>query len=97
MLNNSLPFTYAVKLMCLWETGRSVTLDPKRNIVVPEDRYGLHAIDVLDPDMVCSSSSYLLCLSYMVFRFKTLLWSKIFHFYLGGLGGGGYDSVIFAL
>ncbi|KAI5563246.1 hypothetical protein BDE02_15G103600 [Populus trichocarpa] len=34
------------------QTGRSVTLDPKRNIVVPEDRYGLHAIDVLDPDMI---------------------------------------------
>ncbi|KAJ6761139.1 LECITHIN-CHOLESTEROL ACYLTRANSFERASE-RELATED [Salix purpurea] len=34
------------------QTGRSVTLDPKKNIVVPEDRYGLHAIDVLDPDMI---------------------------------------------
>ncbi|KAJ6889201.1 hypothetical protein NC652_030105 [Populus alba x Populus x berolinensis] len=34
------------------QTGRSVTLDPKTNIVVPDDRYGLHAIDVLDPDMI---------------------------------------------
>lgn len=32
--------------------GKTVSLDPKTNIVVPEDRYGLYAIDVLDPDMV---------------------------------------------
>lgn len=33
-------------------TGKTVSLDPKTNISVPDDRYGLHAIDVLDPDMV---------------------------------------------
>lgn len=33
-------------------TGKTVTLDPKTSILVPEDRYGLHAIDVLDPDLV---------------------------------------------
>lgn len=33
-------------------TGKTVSLDPKTNIRVPDDRYGLHAIDVLDPDMV---------------------------------------------
>lgn len=29
-----------------------MSLDSKTNIVVPEDRDGLYAIDVLDPDMV---------------------------------------------
>ncbi|KAF6136854.1 hypothetical protein GIB67_043243 [Kingdonia uniflora] len=43
--------------MKLWSrfdpnTGRTVSLDPKSNIVVPEDRFGLYAIDVLDPDLV---------------------------------------------
>lgn len=33
-------------------TGQTVSLDPTTNIMVPEDRYGLHAIDVLDPDMI---------------------------------------------
>jgi hypothetical protein len=28
-------------------------MDPKSTIVVPEDRHGLDAIDVLDPDLVC--------------------------------------------
>ncbi|OMO65797.1 Lecithin:cholesterol/phospholipid:diacylglycerol acyltransferase [Corchorus olitorius] len=33
-------------------TGRTVSLDEGSRIVVPEDRYGLYAIDVLDPDMI---------------------------------------------
>lgn len=33
-------------------TGKSVSLDQNTNIVVPQDRDGLYAIDVLDPDMV---------------------------------------------
>lgn len=33
-------------------TGKTVSLDQKTNIAVPEDRYGLYAIDVLDPDMI---------------------------------------------
>ncbi|KAL8167677.1 hypothetical protein V2J09_009176 [Rumex salicifolius] len=33
-------------------TGKTVSLDPNTNVVVPEDRYGLYAIDVLDPDMI---------------------------------------------
>lgn len=33
-------------------TGKTVSLDSKSSIVVPEDRFGLHAIDVLDPDMI---------------------------------------------
>eukprot|EP00262_Sarcandra_glabra_P017622 TRINITY_DN6080_c0_g1_i1.p1 TRINITY_DN6080_c0_g1~~TRINITY_DN6080_c0_g1_i1.p1 ORF type:complete len:536 (-),score=86.36 TRINITY_DN6080_c0_g1_i1:97-1704(-) len=38
-------------------TGRTVSLDPKTRIVVPEDRYGLYAIDVLDPDMIIGRDS----------------------------------------
>ncbi|KMT03695.1 hypothetical protein BVRB_8g188460 [Beta vulgaris subsp. vulgaris] len=33
-------------------TGKTVSLDSNTNIVVPEDRYGLYAIDVLDPDLI---------------------------------------------
>nr|XP_010927089.1 lecithin-cholesterol acyltransferase-like 4 [Elaeis guineensis] len=33
-------------------TGKTVSLDEKTKIIVPEDRYGLYAIDVLDPDMI---------------------------------------------
>lgn len=69
--------------MSLCETGRSVTLDPKTNIVVPDDRYGLHAIDVLDPDMVLSLSSYLLCSFYMVFRFETVMFPLKFVLIIG--------------
>ncbi|PSR87636.1 Lecithin-cholesterol acyltransferase-like [Actinidia chinensis var. chinensis] len=38
-------------------TGKTVCLDPKTSIMVPEDRYGLHAIDVLDPDLVIGRES----------------------------------------
>ncbi|KAK1304259.1 Lecithin-cholesterol acyltransferase-like 4 [Acorus calamus] len=33
-------------------TGQTVSMDQKTKILVPEDRFGLHAIDVLDPDMI---------------------------------------------
>ncbi|KAJ4827512.1 hypothetical protein Tsubulata_038358 [Turnera subulata] len=33
-------------------TGRTESLDRKTSIMVPQDRYGLHAIDVLDPDLI---------------------------------------------
>ncbi|KNA24954.1 hypothetical protein SOVF_010990 [Spinacia oleracea] len=33
-------------------TGKTVSLDPNTTIVVPEDRHGLYAIDVLDPDLI---------------------------------------------
>ncbi|KAJ0982650.1 hypothetical protein J5N97_010905 [Dioscorea zingiberensis] len=33
-------------------TGQTVCLDEKTKIVVPEGRYGLYAIDCLDPDMI---------------------------------------------
>jgi hypothetical protein len=32
--------------------GKTVSVDEKITIAVPEDRYGLYAIDTLDPDMV---------------------------------------------
>lgn len=35
-----------------FDVGKTVSLDSNTNIVVPEDRYGLYAIDVLDPDLV---------------------------------------------
>lgn len=37
------------------ETGKTVSLDQNTRIVVPEDRFGLLAIDALDPDMVCGA------------------------------------------
>lgn len=40
-----------------------MSLDSKSSIVVPEDRFGLHAIDVLDPDMVRYVSW--LCITYI--------------------------------
>ncbi|KAG2688075.1 hypothetical protein I3843_09G077400 [Carya illinoinensis] len=33
-------------------TGTTMSLDPKSSVMVPEDRFGLYAIDVLDPDMI---------------------------------------------
>lgn len=38
-------------------TGKTVSVDEKTNIVVPEDRYGLYAIDTLDPDMIIGDDS----------------------------------------
>jgi len=28
-------------------------MDPNSTIMIPEDRHGLYAIDILDPDLVC--------------------------------------------
>jgi hypothetical protein len=36
----------------LYGAGKTVSVDEKITIAVPEDRYGLYAIDTLDPDMV---------------------------------------------
>ncbi|OEL29302.1 Lecithin-cholesterol acyltransferase-like 4 [Dichanthelium oligosanthes] len=33
-------------------TGKTVSVNEKTRIIVPEDRYGLYAIDTLDPDMI---------------------------------------------
>ncbi|XP_051218933.1 lecithin-cholesterol acyltransferase-like 4 [Lolium perenne] len=38
-------------------TGKTVSVDEKITIVVPEDRYGLYAIDTLDPDMIIGDDS----------------------------------------
>ncbi|KAK1364945.1 Lecithin-cholesterol acyltransferase-like 4 [Heracleum sosnowskyi] len=40
------------------KSGKTVLLDQKTNIVVPHDRDGLYAIDVLDPDMVKQDKVY---------------------------------------
>ncbi|XP_010276160.1 PREDICTED: lecithin-cholesterol acyltransferase-like 4 [Nelumbo nucifera] len=47
-------YTFRTKLWSRFDpsTGETVSLDSKTRIVVPEDRYGLYAIDVLDPDMI---------------------------------------------
>ncbi|KAH7569555.1 hypothetical protein JRO89_XS06G0185200 [Xanthoceras sorbifolium] len=37
---------------CMCTSCKTVSLDPNTNIMVPEDRYGLFAIDVLDPDLI---------------------------------------------
>ncbi|KAH0455165.1 hypothetical protein IEQ34_015197 [Dendrobium chrysotoxum] len=36
-------------------TGKTISIDEKIEIVVPEDRYGLYSIDDLDPDMIIGS------------------------------------------
>ncbi|KAM0922820.1 hypothetical protein ACQ4PT_005934 [Festuca glaucescens] len=38
-------------------TGKTVSVDEKISIAVPEDRYGLYAIDTLDPDMIIGDDS----------------------------------------
>ncbi|KAL2344684.1 hypothetical protein Fmac_005969 [Flemingia macrophylla] len=38
-------------------TGKTVTMDPNSTIVVPEDRHGLYAIDILDPDLMIGGES----------------------------------------
>ncbi|XP_028095154.1 lecithin-cholesterol acyltransferase-like 4 [Camellia sinensis] len=50
----SADYKFRTKLWSVFDpsTGKTVSLDPKTKIAVPEDRYGLHAIDILDPDMV---------------------------------------------
>ncbi|XP_060669522.1 uncharacterized protein LOC132800255 isoform X2 [Ziziphus jujuba] len=37
--------------LCYFFYGKTESLDPKTTILVPKDRYGLHAVDTLDPDM----------------------------------------------
>ncbi|GAB2230455.1 hypothetical protein Droror1_Dr00014720 [Drosera rotundifolia] len=46
-------------LVVLIGVGKTVSLDPRTNVVVPEDRHGLFAIDVLDPDLILGKK--LLC------------------------------------
>lgn len=66
------------------ETGKTVSLDPNTRIVVPEDRFGLLAIDALDPDMVCRA--------FQVSNFKLhiyrriITWGSYFWFSLSCMG-----------
>jgi hypothetical protein len=54
--------------------GKTVSVDEKTNIVVPEDRYGLYAIDTLDPDMVKHYFIYLVkALPFTVINFQRFL------------------------
>ncbi|XP_028785180.1 lecithin-cholesterol acyltransferase-like 4 [Neltuma alba] len=47
-------YTFRTKLWSRFDpaTGKTVSMDSNTSVTVPEDRYGLYAIDVLDPDMV---------------------------------------------
>ncbi|XP_074276687.1 lecithin-cholesterol acyltransferase-like 4 [Silene latifolia] len=40
------------------ETGKTLSLDPLTTIKVPDDRHGLYAIDVLDPDVILGRESF---------------------------------------
>ncbi|KAJ6793328.1 lecithin-cholesterol acyltransferase-like 4 [Iris pallida] len=67
------------------KTGKTVSMDEKSRIVVPEDRYGLYAIDVLDPDLVIGQES--------VYYYHDLIEQMIRWGYQEGktLFGFGYD------
>ncbi|KAK3041226.1 hypothetical protein RJ639_028486 [Escallonia herrerae] len=65
--------------------SKSVSLDPKTRISVPDDRFGLYAIDVLDPDMAIGRDS--------VYYFHDMIFEMIRWGYQEGktLFGFGYD------
>lgn len=52
-------YKFRIKLWSRFDpsTGKTISLDSKTNVVVPEDRYGLYAIDTLDPDMILGTES----------------------------------------
>ncbi|GER43254.1 histidine triad nucleotide-binding protein [Striga asiatica] len=66
-------------------TGKTVTLDDDTHIEVPQDRYGLYAIDMLDPDMVIGGDC--------VYYFHDMIAELISWGYKEGttLFGFGYD------
>ncbi|PIN24798.1 Lecithin:cholesterol acyltransferase (LCAT)/Acyl-ceramide synthase [Handroanthus impetiginosus] len=66
-------------------TGKTVNLDADTHIEVPQDRYGLYAIDTLDPDMVLGSDC--------VYYFHDMIVELIKWGYQEGttLFGFGYD------
>lgn len=66
-------------------TGRTESLDANTTITVPEDRHGLYAIDVLDPDLIVGSES--------VYYFHDLIVEMLKWGYQEGitLFGFGYD------
>ncbi|KAG4917514.1 hypothetical protein JHK85_055795 [Glycine max] len=52
-------YTLKTKLWSRYDpsTGKTESMDPNSRIMVPEDRHGLHAIDILDPDLMLGSDS----------------------------------------
>lgn len=66
-------------------TGKTVTLDPNTVIKVPQDRHGLYAIDVLDPDLIIGREG--------VYYFHDMITEMIKWGYQEGktLFGFGYD------
>lgn len=48
-------------------------MDPKARIVVPEGRYGLQAIDALDPDMVCY---YVVCSKFTLHMYNIITYRR---------------------
>ncbi|KAL1359440.1 hypothetical protein HN51_004751 [Arachis hypogaea] len=66
-------------------TGKTESMDPKTTIAVPEDRHGLYAIDILDPDLVIGSES--------VYYFHDMIVEMLKWGYQEGttLFGFGYD------
>lgn len=52
---------YADQNLMAFITGKTDSIDTSTTIEIPEDRYGLYACDVLDPDVV---SSLMLCLRF---------------------------------
>uniref|UniRef100_A0A7N0UER7 Uncharacterized protein n=1 Tax=Kalanchoe fedtschenkoi TaxID=63787 RepID=A0A7N0UER7_KALFE len=66
-------------------TGRTVNMDPNTHITVPQDRFGLHAIDVLDPDLILGRDC--------VYYFHEMILEMINWGFLEGktLFGFGYD------
>jgi hypothetical protein len=64
--------------------GKTVSVDEKITIAVPEDRYGLYAIDTLDPDMVMNQ---------LLFHLPS---KDHLCFYLFTLSAGGQTKIICA-
>lgn len=67
------------------ETGKTMSLDPKTHIEVPQDRHGLYSCDILDPDLLIPLS--------IVYYFHDLIQKLLDWGYEEGstLFGFGYD------
>lgn len=50
-------FLYVIVGFGVGYSGYTESLDDSTEIVVPQDDYGLYAIDILDPSVVCFASS----------------------------------------
>jgi pimeloyl-ACP methyl ester carboxylesterase len=78
---------FRTKLWSLYDpsTGKTVSLDPKTTIEVPEDRFGLYACDILDPDLIIRMNT--------VYYFHDMIGKMLGWGYQEGttLFGFGYD------